>query len=94
MRIKPGQVDDFISTMRSLSPAPSSVAMTIYKADGDPDVVWIAGVHQSREAYKANSESPEQAARFAQLKPFFADEAPQWHDGEVAYFDVREQVRS
>jgi hypothetical protein len=39
-------------------------------------------VFESKEAYWANAQSPEQNARFLQLRALLLDD-PQWHDGVI-----------
>ena len=89
VRVKPGCAEDVRRLFHNHGAAPSSVAITVIRSDEDPDVLWVAGVHRSREAYRANAETPEQKARFAELSRYLVEgEAPQWHDGEVLWFDA------
>lgn len=83
-RVKSGMRDEFIRTMQEDSGAkpPDGVALLVYQADSDPDEVWIAVVFESKEAYQANSESPEMKARLEKVAQY-RDGAPEWHDGEV-----------
>jgi hypothetical protein len=37
---------------------------------------------ESREAYQANSATPEQGARFQRLRELMESD-PEWHDGEI-----------
>jgi hypothetical protein len=39
---------------------------------------------ESKEAYRANAESPEQNARYEQYVQLL-DGPPEWNDGEIAY---------
>ena len=55
IRVKPGSAGDVKRLFRTHGPAPSSVAITVISTDEDPDVIWVAGVHRSREAFLANS---------------------------------------
>ncbi len=87
LHVKPGKVDDLIRTFEAQDRAPSAVALTVIREDADPNVVWIAGVHRSREAFRANSETPEQQARFAELSQYFAG-PPEWNDGDVVRFEA------
>lgn len=62
--------------------AAGSRAVHVYRSDADPCEYWVAGVFESREAYAANSASPEQGARYQRLRELM-DSDPEWHDGEV-----------
>jgi len=44
--------------------------------------MYAASVASSKEAYKASATSPEQDARYRQLRELFEDD-PEWHDGEI-----------
>jgi quinol monooxygenase YgiN len=57
-------------------------AVYVYHSDADPREYWVAGVFESREAYSSNSSTPEQDARFRQLRGLM-DADPEWHDGEI-----------
>lgn len=89
LRAKPGKADDLVRAFKAQTRAPSALAHTVIRSDEDRDVVWVAGVHRSREAYRANAETPEQTARFEELRQFLADESPEWHDGEVVHFEAQ-----
>jgi quinol monooxygenase YgiN len=54
----------------------------IFQADGNEHEVWIVVGFTSREAYRKNAESPEQHARYQQLRAMLTAD-PEWHDGEV-----------
>lgn len=90
IRVKPGCAEDVQRVFHKHGAAPSSVAITVIRTDEDPDVLWVAGVHRSREAYRANAETAEQKARFAELSQYLVEgEPPQWHDGGVMVFEAR-----
>jgi len=86
IRVKPGKMDDLIRTFKAQGVGPSAVSHTVLRSDDDPNVVWVAGVHRSREAFRANSDTPEQQARFRELSQYFEDAPPEWHDGDVVHF--------
>jgi hypothetical protein len=50
--------------------------------DEDSNVIYMAVVFESREAYRANSGRPETQARALELMEYAAGE-PEWHDGTV-----------
>ena len=61
---------------------PGSRAVFVYRMDGDPQEYWVAGVFESKDAYTSNSNTPEQDARFRQLRSLMETD-PEWHDGEI-----------
>ena len=61
---------------------PGFVVSYSYRMDADPNDYYIAAVFESREAYWANAQSPEQDARYRQWLPLLEAE-PEWHDGEI-----------
>ena len=61
---------------------PGFVATYTYRSDADPNDYYLAVVFESREAYWANAQSPEQDARYHQWLPLLEGE-PEWHDGEI-----------
>jgi quinol monooxygenase YgiN len=62
--------------------APGFVASAFYRADAGGGECWMAVVFESKEAYRANAESPEQDARYQEFRSFLTAD-PEWHDGEV-----------
>ena len=83
-RIKEGKQEEFERLANELMrdrPTNSS-AVHVYRSDKDPSEYWVAGVFDSREAYAANSASPEQGARYQRLRELMASD-PEWHDCEV-----------
>lgn len=83
-RVKEGKQEEIERLMAEVSRdrAPGSRALNVYRSDADPREYWVAGVFESREAYTSNSDSPEQTARFRQLRELMEAD-PEWHDGEV-----------
>ena len=61
---------------------PGHLGTFVYRSDRDPDEYFVSVVFESREAYRANADSPEQAARYRRLRALLAVD-PEWHDGEV-----------
>jgi quinol monooxygenase YgiN len=66
--------------------APGYVAQYVYQMDDDPNELYIAVIFESKEAYVANAQSPEQHARFEKMMECFTAE-PEWHDGEIVFTD-------
>lgn len=58
------------------------ISTTFYRTDEDPNVFWMAVVFESRDAYRANAESPGQDARYVRLRSCL-EEDPEWHDGGI-----------
>lgn len=90
-RLKDGVTDDHIQEMRRVmqdDPPPSSVAVIVYRSADDPRTMWVAGAFESREAYFANADTPEQKARFERLSEM-TEGAPEWHDGDVLFIGGR-----
>jgi hypothetical protein len=54
----------------------------VFQSDADPNEVWLVVGFDSREAYKANADSPEQHERYLKLRELL-DADPDWHDGEI-----------
>jgi len=66
---------------------PGHVATYVFRSDADPNELYISVVFESRAAYAANAASPEQDARYRELRQLLVAD-PEWHDGEVAYQQV------
>jgi quinol monooxygenase YgiN len=87
-RIKPGMEGQFRQLIEGQAPAfeagqvPGFVASYSYRMDADPNEYYLAVVFDSKEAYWANAQSPEQDARYRQWLPLLEGE-PDWHDGEI-----------
>ena len=62
------------------------VGTFIFQMDADPDEYIMAVAFESREAYRANADSPEQDARYQELRALLEAD-PEWHDGEIVYSD-------
>ncbi len=78
---KQGELEQLADELMRDRPS-SSRSVHVYRSDADPREYWVAGVFESREAYAANSASPEQGARFQRLRELLESD-PEWHDGEV-----------
>ena len=90
LRLKPGmeariqaEMDQFES-----QDVPGFVSTTIYRSDSDPNELFMVVMFDSREAYRANAESPGQNDRYLKLLEIL-DGVPEWHDGEIIH-----QIRS
>jgi len=58
------------------------VADYMYQLDAASDEYYLAVVFDSKASYIANANSPEQDARYRQLRALLIAD-PEWHDGEV-----------
>ena len=87
-RLKPGMEEQLLAFEREIREArlPGLVAEFTYRMDEDPSVYYEAVVFESRAAYRAVAESPEQDARYRKLLALL-DGPPEWHDGEVVHAD-------
>lgn len=63
---------------------PGWVAEYIYQLDSDPSVHYMVVIFESKEAYLANANSPEQHARYEQFRAMLASE-PEWNDGAIVW---------
>ncbi|HUS16949.1 MAG TPA: antibiotic biosynthesis monooxygenase family protein [Chloroflexia bacterium] len=86
MRIKPGmeaQADAYMTRITA-SQIPGNVATYMYRMDANPNEFYMATIFESKDAYFANANAPEQNARYEEMLSFL-DGPPEWHDGEVVY---------
>jgi hypothetical protein len=58
------------------------VADYLYQVDNVEDVYYMAVVFETKAAYMANANSPEQDARNQRLRAILVAD-PEWHDGEI-----------
>jgi heme-degrading monooxygenase HmoA len=84
LKVLPGKEEDFLNYGKSLAGLniPGWVATATYRADAGDGEYWLAVVFESREAYRANADSPEQDARYREMRALLAAD-PEWNDGEV-----------
>lgn len=80
--IDPSRLDELKDLSQSMGTAPGQVARYVFQMDADPSVFYLVAVFESREAYWANANSPEQHERFMQMRALLTSD-PQWHDGEI-----------
>jgi len=86
MRVKAGMMD----AMREMSESygtnqpPGFVSQYVYQMDKDANEVYVVVMFESREAYMANADSPEQNERYMQMREML-DGDPEWHDGEIIF---------
>jgi len=86
LRVKPGHEGDLLETMDEHSP-PGAVAWFLMRPDDkNADLVGMV-VFESKEAYVANANSPEQHEAFTKMMEHLVDE-PNWTDGEYIRADI------
>jgi quinol monooxygenase YgiN len=82
VRTDPTKIEEAKALGDSMGKAPGQVARYVYQMDADPGVLFLVAVFESKEAYWANAQSPEQNERFMQLRALLLED-PQWHDGAI-----------
>jgi heme-degrading monooxygenase HmoA len=84
MRIKPGMEEQLLEFDRKELAVniPGFTGEYIYRMDADPTVYYLVVVFESKEAYGANASSPEQDARYQEMRALLESD-PEWNDGEV-----------
>ena len=85
-RVKPGMEQRFMELgpeFEAHAP-PGFVALYVYRLDTNPNEYYLTVVFESKEAYFANANSPEQDAFYHKYRALL-EEDPEWHDGEVVF---------
>ncbi|MBW7881216.1 MAG: antibiotic biosynthesis monooxygenase [Caldilineaceae bacterium] len=82
VKIDPANLEQVRSLATSMDKAPGQIARYVYQMDADPGDLYLVAVFESREAYWANADSPEQHQRYMQLRALLLAD-PEWHDGEI-----------
>jgi quinol monooxygenase YgiN len=82
VKIDPTKIEELKALGDSMGTAPGQIARYVYQMDSDPGELFLVAVFESKEAYWANAQSPEQNERFMQLRALLLEE-PQWHDGAI-----------
>ena len=86
MRLKEGmeaQAQAYMSKYEDVE-IPGSSAVYLFRMDADPRELYLVAVFDSKEAYVANANSPDQNSRYEELLRLI-EGPPEWHDGEVIY---------
>jgi heme-degrading monooxygenase HmoA len=83
MKFKPGMGQKFAEMMEQQSgqrrTPPGWVGEYVYQMDKDPNEYYVAIIFESKAAYVANANSPEQHEEYLQYRQFLEIE-PDWHD--------------
>jgi quinol monooxygenase YgiN len=84
MRAKSGAVEKLAEILRGYEGlgVPGYRGSYAYQMDDDPNTLYLAVIFESKEAYHANAESPEQDARYREMLALL-EGPPEWHDGEI-----------
>ena len=92
MRLKPGMEERMRTMSREENAAqiPGFIGQYVYRMDNDPNEFYLAVIFESKEAYFANANSPEQNERYQYMVEML-DAPPEWHDGEIVYAWSRPQ---
>ena len=69
LRLKPGMEEQFIAfdLHEQAVNIPGHVGVYVYRMDNEPNVYYLAVAFESKEAYVANANSPEQDARYREM---------------------------
>jgi heme-degrading monooxygenase HmoA len=86
MRLKPGAEQQMTALMAEYdgTKVPGFKGELVYRSDRDPDEYFMAVVFDSKEAYQANADSPEQHQRYLRYRELLTAD-PEWHDGQVVF---------
>lgn len=85
IRIKPGREAELERLSREENAEVSGILFQhVYRMDTDPQEFYLVVGFESKEAYRANAESPEQHARYETYRALL-EQDPEWHDGEIAF---------
>lgn len=79
---KPGKEEELRALSQRIELAPGQIARYIYRMDANLAEFFLVAVFESKAAYRANAESPEQHERFMELRALLQAD-PEWHDGEI-----------
>ena len=82
VKIDPAKVEELKALGRRIGVAPGQIARYVYQMDANPGELFLVVVFESREAYWANAQSPEQNQRFQEMRALMLAD-PEWHDGEI-----------
>ena len=86
IRVKPGAEKQLIEMSQNESDLqmPGYVSQYVYRMDVDPNEYYLVVIFESKEAYFANADSPDQDARYREFRALL-EQDPEWHDGEIVY---------
>lgn len=76
------KAEEMKALANSMGVPAGQVARYAYQMDADPGELFLVAVFESKEAYWANAQSPEQHERFTRLRALLLED-PEWHDGAI-----------
>lgn len=83
MQVKPGMLEQLTRAAEDQAREIRGMIFEYtFQMDDDPNVCYLAVGFESKDAYVANAESPEQNARYQQYRQYLSTE-PEWHDGQI-----------
>jgi heme-degrading monooxygenase HmoA len=87
LRIKPGMEQQLVefSIAEDAARIPGLLTEFVYRMDKDEQEYMLAVVFESKEAYWANANSPEQDERYHVMRSLLEAD-PEWYDGGVVHF--------
>ncbi len=85
IQVKPGAEQELLTLSKTFEgQIPGHLGTYVYRSDADPSTYWMAVAFTDKAAYHANAQSPEQDARYQQMRALLAAD-PEWHDGEIVF---------
>jgi quinol monooxygenase YgiN len=82
VKIDPAKLEDLKALGQRMGVAPGQVARYVFQMDADSSELYLIAVFESREAYWANAQSPDQNQRYQEMRALMLTD-PEWHDGEI-----------
>ena len=86
MKVKPGSEDAFLAFGENVAknPPPGLAFDIVYKLDNAEDEYLLVVGFTDKEAYIANSNSPEQQKAYEEYRALLSAD-PEWNDGEIVF---------
>lgn len=86
-KVRPGKLDELRKMMESedMGGVAGLVSTLVYQMDRDSNELYLVVVFESKEAYVKNAESPEQDARYQELRALLESD-PEWNDGIIIHY--------
>ena len=86
LKVKPGTETALMAQGKNTDTVkiPGHIGEFIYRMDADPKEYYLVVIFESKEAYVANANSPDQNKRYEEMLALL-ESAPEWHDGEIVH---------
>jgi hypothetical protein len=85
LRLKPGMESELERLSREHTANIEEIRFEhVFRMDSDPQDAYLVVGFDSKAAYRANAESPEQHARYEAYRALL-ERDPEWHDGEIVF---------